>query len=81
MQAICDRIWENPACSEFYEILVSCIIDKLYPTSKSEADRFGARALFSQSRHTRNKTRNYGLKALLCTRITFPYTTREPEIN
>ena len=26
-------------------------------------------------------TRNYGLKALLCTRIAFPYTTREPEIN
>ena len=28
---ICDRIWENPPCSEFYEILVSCIFDKLYP--------------------------------------------------
>ena len=26
----CDRIWENPPCSEFYEILVSCIFDKLY---------------------------------------------------
>ena len=23
-------IWENPAYSEFYEILVSCIFDKLY---------------------------------------------------
>ena len=28
---ICDRIWENPPCSKFYEILVSCIFDKLYP--------------------------------------------------
>ena len=27
----CDRIWENPSCSEFYEILVSCIFDKLDP--------------------------------------------------
>ena len=28
---LCDRIWENPPCSEFYEILVSCTFDKLYP--------------------------------------------------
>ena len=28
---ICDCIWENPACSELYEILVSCIFEKLYP--------------------------------------------------
>ena len=28
---MCDRIWENPPCSEFYEILASCIFDKLYP--------------------------------------------------
>ena len=28
---ICDRIWENPPCSEIYEFLVSCIFDKLYP--------------------------------------------------
>ena len=27
---ICDRIWENPAYSEFYEFLVSYIFDKLY---------------------------------------------------
>ena len=26
----CDRIWENMTCSKFYEILVSCIFDKLY---------------------------------------------------
>ena len=26
-----DCTWENPPCSEFYEILVSCIFDKLYP--------------------------------------------------
>ena len=25
--------------------------------------------------------RNYGLKALLCTRMAFPHTTRDPEIN
>ena len=30
-QTICDRIWENPPCSEFYKIFVSCIFDKLYP--------------------------------------------------
>ena len=30
--------------------------------------------------HTQ-KMRNYGLKALLCTRIAFPYTTRELDIN
>ena len=29
-RAICDRIWENPAYSEFYEFLVSYIFDKLY---------------------------------------------------
>ena len=28
---ICDRIWENPARSEFYEIVVGCIFDKFYP--------------------------------------------------
>ena len=27
---ICDRIWENPAYSKFYEFLVSYIFDKLY---------------------------------------------------
>ena len=27
---ICDRIWENPACSEIYEFFVSYIFDKLY---------------------------------------------------
>ena len=27
---ICDRIWENPAYSEFYDFLVSYIFDKLY---------------------------------------------------
>ena len=44
MLTICDRIWENQACSEFYEILVGCIFD----TSKSQNDRtlrLGARAL------------------------------------
>ena len=49
---ICDRIWENPAYSEFYESLVSYKFDKLYhranPTSKFRTDRtlrVGARAL------------------------------------
>lgn len=28
---ICERIRENTPCSEFYEILVSYIFDKLYP--------------------------------------------------
>ena len=27
---ICDRVWENPAYSEFYDFLVSYIFDKLY---------------------------------------------------
>ena len=27
---ICDHIWENLPCSEFYEGSVSCIFDKLY---------------------------------------------------
>ena len=27
------------------------------------------------------ETRNYGLKVLLCTRIAFLYTTREPEMR
>ena len=30
-KSIYDRIWENLPCSEFYEILVSCVLDKLYP--------------------------------------------------
>ena len=30
LPSICDRIWENPAYSEFYDFLVSYIFDKLY---------------------------------------------------
>ena len=29
-QLKCDCIWENPPCSEFYEIVVSYIFDKFY---------------------------------------------------
>ena len=36
--------------------------------------------LFTITPHPQ-KTRNYGLKALLCMHIVFPYTTREPEIK
>ena len=37
---ICDRIWENPSCSESYEILVSCVlISSALPIFKSETDR------------------------------------------
>ena len=40
--------------------------------------RFGDSPLCLRSRY---KMRNYGLKASLCMRIAFLYTTREPETN
>ena len=33
------------------------------------------------NRATPRQSRNYGLKALLCTLMAFPYTTRIPEVN
>ena len=48
----CDHICENPPCSEFYEIIVSCIFDI------SKTDRvlhLGAGALCSQLRCTHDK--------------------------
>ena len=41
--------------------------------------RCGDTALCLRSRHTPQKSRSYGLKALPCTCMTFQHTTREPE--
>ena len=46
----CDCIWENAPCSEFYEMLVGYIFDKLFPRANPpvfDTDHtlgFGARA-------------------------------------
>ena len=47
---------------------------------RSRASLWSYRALFAIAPHPQ-QSRNYGLKALLCTRIAFPYTTRIPEVN
>ena len=41
----CDRIWENPAYSEFYDFLVSYIFDKLYHRANPRSS-FRATVLF-----------------------------------
>ena len=41
----------------------------------------GDTALCLQSCHTPNNREIYSLKALLCTRMAFPLTTREPEMD
>ena len=79
---ICYRIWENPACSEFYEILVSCIFDKLYPRANLPPSlRLITRLALELKRFVSDCATHTINEKLLCTRIAFPYTTCEPEIN
>ena len=71
----CDRIWQNPPCSEFYDILASYIFDKVYLSANSPASLGSIAELecFVCDRIT--PTKSNGLKALLCTCSTFPDTT------
>ena len=82
----CNWIWENPLYGIFYENWVWCISDKLYHRAicqvwgRSHTSLRSWRALFVITPHP-PKSRNYGLKSLLCMRMAFPYTTRENQLN
>ena len=67
---------------EFDVRLISPTIEltRVQVLDRSRASLWSYRALFAIAPHPQ-QLRNYGLKALLCTRMAFPYTTRIPEVN
>ena len=84
---ICDWIWENPPYGIFSESWVWCMVDKLYYRANP---RFSLRPIaffvveiqrFICDHATPPIIEKLRSKALLCTRIAFPHTTCDPEIN
>ena len=77
---ICDRIWENPPYGIFSESWVWCMVDKLYRRANPRSSLRPIVRLvveiqrFVCNRATPQQSRNYELKALLCTRMAFPHT-------
>ena len=62
--------------------LISSTIEltRVQVLGRSRASLWRYSALFAIAPHPQ-KLINYGPKALLCTRMAFPHTTRDPEIN
>ena len=67
---------------EFDLCLISPTIEltRVQVLDRSRPSLWSYRALFAIAPHPQ-QSRNYSLKALLCTRMAFPYTTRMPEVN
>ena len=67
---------------EFDAYLISSTIEltRVQVSDRSRASLWSYSAFFAIAPHPQ-QSRNYGLKALLCTRMAFPYTTRIPEVN
>ena len=75
-------IWDFFVRVEFYVWLISSTIEL---THVQVSDRLCTSlwrysALFATAPYPQ-QSRNYGPKALLCTRMAFPHTTRDPETN
>ena len=68
--------------NEFDAWLISSTIQliRVQVLGRSHASLLRYSALFAIAPHPQY-LRNYGLKALLCTRMAFPHTTRDLEIN
>ena len=68
--------------SEFDAYLTSSTIEltRVQVLDPSRASLWSYSAFLAIAPHPQ-QSRNYGLKAFLCTRMAFPYTTRIPELN